>query len=152
MQRKRIEPKDNRTKRGLFDPLRQGYPGQPMPPEGEPDALDPLEAGRHEDTEPWFSREPSWHGRDARRCREYLDSLSDEQIIEEYNRMRDTKVPWGGSYYYPNIKTLFMTPFEREKDRREITSGRRITVRVRLPSGTKRPRPNPGFGGSTTIW
>lgn len=103
-----------------IDPKRQCYPGQPVPPEDAPDEIDPLSEGPAGDLEPWFSREPSWHGRDAERCREYLESLSDEEIITKYYELRDEKVIWGGGYYYPNIKKLFLTPFEREKDRREI--------------------------------
>lgn len=103
-----------------FDPYRQGYPGQPVPDRAQPDELDVLRSTPTDHQEPWFSREPSWHGRDARRCREYLDGLADEQVVEEYNRMRETRVVWGGGYYYPNIKSLFLTPFEREKDRREM--------------------------------
>jgi heterodisulfide reductase subunit C len=109
-----------RDGKARLDPKRQCYPDQPSPPE---DALDEIGSPSEipaEDLEPWFSREPSWHGRDAEKCRQYLDNLSDEEIINEYYELRDEKVVWGGSYYYPNIKKLFLTPFEREKDRREI--------------------------------
>ena len=102
------------------NPMTQCYPGQPVPPENAPDEIDPLVEMASEELEPWFSREPSWHGRDAERCREYLESLSDEELIRTYNELRDEKVVWGGGYYYPNIKKLFLTPFEREKDRREM--------------------------------
>ena len=103
-----------------LDPERQCYPGQPSPPEDAVDEIGSPSEIPPEGLEPWFSREPSWHGRDAERCRQYLDNLSDEEIIEKYYELRDEKVVWGGSYYYPNIKKLFLTPFEREKDRREI--------------------------------
>jgi heterodisulfide reductase subunit C len=104
-----------------LDPARQSYQGQPTPPEDAPDEFEIQGDGVLEaDVEPWFSREPSWHGRDTQKCRDYLDSLSDEEIIEMYYALRDVRVVWGGGFYYPNIKKLFLTPFEREKDRREI--------------------------------
>ena len=104
-----------------FDPFRQGYPGQPTPPADAADDVDAVSRVEAGALEPWFSREPSWRGRDAKRCREHLESLSDEEIVDQYNRLRDEKVVWGGTYYYPNIKKLFLTPFEREKDRREMS-------------------------------
>jgi heterodisulfide reductase subunit C len=102
------------------DPARQGYPNQPVPPADAPDETYFHSQTLAPDSKPWFSREPSWHGRDAKRCREYLDSLSDDEIISQYYELRDQKVAWGNGYYYPNIQKLFLTPFEREKDRREI--------------------------------
>ena len=111
-----------RDGRARLDPKRQSYPGQPMPPEDAPDEIDSPGEMLADDSEPWFSREPSWRGRDAKKCREYLDGLSDEEIINKYYELRDQKVVWGGGYYYPNIKKLFLTPFEREKDRRETAT------------------------------
>jgi len=108
-----------------IDPGRQGFPGQDAPPENTPDQLQDPRLAADEDSEPWFSRRPSWLGRDARACREYLDSLSDEEIIRKYEEARDRSVVWGGAEYYPNIQKLFLTPFEREKDRREIAAWQR---------------------------
>ncbi|MFW6150781.1 MAG: 4Fe-4S dicluster domain-containing protein [Chloroflexota bacterium] len=102
-----------------LDHERQGYPGQPSPPPDAPDETYSPGPPLAPDSEPWFSREPSWHDRDAQRCREYLDSLSDDEILTQYYELRDHKVAWGGGYFYPNIQKLFLTPFEREKDRRE---------------------------------
>ena len=104
-----------RDGKARLDPARQCYPGQPSPPEDALDEIDSPSEIPAEDLEPWFSREPSWHGRDAKRCREYLESLSAEEIINKYYELRDGKVVWGGGYYYPNIKKLFLTPFERER-------------------------------------
>jgi heterodisulfide reductase subunit C len=103
-----------------LDPERQCYPGQPVPPADASDETCPTGQTLARDSEPWFSRDSSWHGRDAEKCRQYLESLSDDEIIELYNELRDQKVAWGNGYYYPNIQKLFLTPFEREKDRREI--------------------------------
>ncbi len=111
---------DEGLERAKFDPHRQGYPGQPVPAKDEPDQIDALKGTPTEDLEPWFSREPSWHGRDSGRCRQHLESLSDEEIIDQYCELRDQRMVWGGGHFYPNIKKLFLTPFEREKDRREI--------------------------------
>jgi heterodisulfide reductase subunit C len=124
-------PKDLYWKSGTYrekdgkariDPKRQGYPGQPAPPVDAPDEIYSSSQTLAPDSEPWFSREPSWHGRDANKCRQYLESLLDEDIIERYYALRDQKVVWEGGYYYPNIQKLFLTPFEREKDRREIAN------------------------------
>jgi heterodisulfide reductase subunit C len=111
-----------KSKEAAFDPDRQTYPGQMLPPGNAPDDIDAVREPAVEELEHWFRRDSSGEGRDARKCREYLESLSDEEIIELYNELRDRKVVWGGSYFYPNIKMLFMTPFEREKDRREIAA------------------------------
>lgn len=115
------EPAEKRSdaKQG-FDPKRQAYPEQPVPPRNAPDEADAVKELLPEALEPWFRRDSSIQGRDAPRCREYLEGLSDEEIISQYYELRDQKTVWGGGYYYPNIKKLFMTPFEREKDRREI--------------------------------
>jgi heterodisulfide reductase subunit C len=114
-----MEGKTDNGKNG-FNPGKQSYPGQQIPSEDAPDEIDLSDGMNVPEVEPWFSREPSWHGRDAQKCREYLDGLSDEEIISKYYEMIDKKVVWGGGYYYLNAKKLFLTPFEREKDRREI--------------------------------
>jgi len=114
------ESKKQRDDKSSLDPKRQAYPGQSMPVQGVPDEIDAIKKLLTEELEPWFRRDSSVQGRDARRCREYLDSLSDEELISQYNELRDQKVVWDNGYFYPNIKRLFMTPFEREKDRREI--------------------------------
>jgi heterodisulfide reductase subunit C len=49
----------------------------------------------------------------------HLDELSNEEIITLYYQLRDEHTILNGSTYYPNIKHLYATPFEREKDRRE---------------------------------
>ena len=119
------EQPDCESRKPGIDLKRQCYPGQSVPPGDTPDEIDPISEAQTDNLEPWFSREPSWHGRDAERCREYLEGLSDEEIIDKYYEIRDEKVVWGGGYYYPNIKKLFLTPFEREKDRREIALWRK---------------------------
>jgi hypothetical protein len=50
-----------------LDMARQGYPGQPLPPDGTPDEISSGQQLLGPDSEPWFSRESSWHGRDAER-------------------------------------------------------------------------------------
>lgn len=47
-----------------------------------------------------------------------LDQLSNEEIITLYYQLRDEHTD-DQDKHYPNIKHLQMTPFEREKDRRE---------------------------------
>ena len=47
-----------------------------------------------------------------------LDQLSNEEIITLYYQLRDEQTA-DQDKYYPNIKHLHTTPFEREKDRRE---------------------------------
>ena len=49
----------------------------------------------------------------------HLDELSNEEIITLYYQLRYEHTILNGSTYYPNIKHLYATPFEREKDRRE---------------------------------
>ncbi|MBN2078994.1 MAG: 4Fe-4S dicluster domain-containing protein [Spirochaetes bacterium] len=49
-----------------------------------------------------------------------MESLTDEELNELYYSLRDVKVPFDGGWFYPNIQVIFGTPFEREKDRREI--------------------------------
>lgn len=49
-----------------------------------------------------------------------LASHSDEEILAGYYQLRDVSEARGGGRYFPNIKRLFGTAFEREKDRREI--------------------------------
>jgi heterodisulfide reductase subunit C1 len=46
--------------------------------------------------------------------------IADDIIINEYYKHRDACVDIDGKKCYPNIKELFATPFEREKDRREL--------------------------------
>ncbi len=47
------------------------------------------------------------------------NSLADEALVSAYERMRDEN-PEGEGSAYPNIRHLYGTPLEREKDRREI--------------------------------
>jgi quinone-modifying oxidoreductase subunit QmoC len=50
---------------------------------------------------------------------EELASYSDATLTAAYYKLRDEAEPRGEGTYYPNIKRLFGTAFEREKDRRE---------------------------------
>lgn len=50
---------------------------------------------------------------------EELAAYSDATITAAYYKLRDEAEPRGDRNYYPNIKRLFGTAFEREKDRRE---------------------------------
>jgi quinone-modifying oxidoreductase subunit QmoC len=49
-----------------------------------------------------------------------LAGYPDGTIEQAYYQLRDEAEPRPGGRYYPNIKRLFGTAFEREKDRREI--------------------------------
>ena len=71
-----------------IDLKRQCYPGQPVPNDDTPDEIDPTISAQTDRLEPWFSRKPSWHGRDAEKCREYLEGLSDEEITVSYTHLR----------------------------------------------------------------
>jgi quinone-modifying oxidoreductase subunit QmoC len=51
---------------------------------------------------------------------EDLAAYSDEEITAAYYALRDEVEPRGEGNYYPNIKRLVGTAFEREKDRREV--------------------------------
>ena len=51
---------------------------------------------------------------------EALSAFSDGEIAGAYYALRDEAEPRGQGNYYPNIKRLFGTAFEREKDRREV--------------------------------
>jgi quinone-modifying oxidoreductase subunit QmoC len=51
---------------------------------------------------------------------EALSAYSDDEIAAVYYALRDEAEPRGEGNYYPNIKRLFGTAFEREKDRREV--------------------------------
>lgn len=48
-----------------------------------------------------------------------LDEMSDEAIVALYYQLRDEGTAGDGGTYYPNIKHICATPFERDKDRRE---------------------------------
>lgn len=78
------------------------------------------ELRKQEYLEPWLRRDTDPNRETHSRIREFLDNTSDQEIINTYYRMRDEKVAWDGGYFYPNMQILFGTPFEREKDRREI--------------------------------
>ncbi len=113
------ETRKEREGKPGFDLGRQAYPGQSIPSQDAPAEIDTIKELMSEALEPWFRRDSSAQGRDAQKCREYLDSLSDEELISQYYELRDQKLVWGGGYFYPNIQKLYLTPFEREKDRRE---------------------------------
>lgn len=49
-----------------------------------------------------------------------LAGYSDAALADAYYRLRDEAEPRGPGRYYPNVKRLFATAFEREKDRREV--------------------------------
>jgi quinone-modifying oxidoreductase, subunit QmoC len=49
-----------------------------------------------------------------------LIACSDEEITAAYYALRDEAEPRGEGSYYPNLKRLAGSAFEREKDRREI--------------------------------
>jgi len=51
---------------------------------------------------------------------EELAAMSDDAIFTAYYGLRDVSEPRSGGRYYPNVKRLAGTAFEREKDRREI--------------------------------
>jgi quinone-modifying oxidoreductase, subunit QmoC len=50
---------------------------------------------------------------------EGLAGYGDATLAAAYYKLRDESEPRFGSRYYPNLKRLHGTPFEREKDRRE---------------------------------
>ena len=45
--------------------------------------------------------------------------LTDRELIDTYNTIRDQQEQIADHTYFPNLKYLYATPFEREKDRRE---------------------------------
>lgn len=47
------------------------------------------------------------------------ENMSDEEIVKIYNQLRDNRDTSNGGTCYPNIKHLYSTPFEREKDKCE---------------------------------
>jgi quinone-modifying oxidoreductase subunit QmoC len=49
-----------------------------------------------------------------------LAAYSDDEIITAYYALRDVAEPRGEGNYYPNLKRLYGSAFEREKDRREV--------------------------------
>lgn len=51
---------------------------------------------------------------------EALAGYADGALVEAYERLRDESVPRGGGRYFPNVKRLHGSAFEREKDRREV--------------------------------
>lgn len=49
-----------------------------------------------------------------------LSGFADEVLVQAYEDLRDESVPRGERRYFPNVKRLHGTAFEREKDRREV--------------------------------
>jgi quinone-modifying oxidoreductase subunit QmoC len=49
-----------------------------------------------------------------------LAAYSDTELSAAYYMLRDATEPSASGQHYPNIKRIFGTPFEREKDRREV--------------------------------
>lgn len=68
-----------------------------------------------------FTRETDLTPEEHKEVRRYLEELTDAQLIDGYNALRDqsTRSSSNHGHFYPNIQTLHATPFEREKDRRE---------------------------------
>jgi heterodisulfide reductase subunit C len=50
---------------------------------------------------------------------EGFEPLADEELVTAYERLRDEEEAGSHGRRYPNIRRLYGTPFEREKDRRE---------------------------------
>ncbi|HPW37467.1 MAG TPA: 4Fe-4S dicluster domain-containing protein [Syntrophorhabdus sp.] len=67
----------------------------------------------------WFRKDSELSSGERDLIRKQLENLSDKEIIDLYYTMRDEKEKWEERNFYPNIKILYGTPFEREKDRRE---------------------------------
>ena len=101
-----------------FDLKNQTFPGQEISAKDDSNKLPDCEQNT-KDLPPWFRRSFNLSKKDRKIIREYLDGLTDDEIIGIYCQMRDKKEPWDGGYFYPNIQIIFGTPFEREKDRRE---------------------------------
>lgn len=101
-----------------IDLKNQTFPGQETPAEDYSNEL-PDCIQNTKELSPWFQRDFNLSKKDREIVREYLEGLSDDEIMQIYYEMRDKKEPWDGGYFYPNIQILFGTPFEREKDRRE---------------------------------
>lgn len=51
---------------------------------------------------------------------EALKRVPDDQLVSAYNGLRDEAREQGGRKVFPNIRRLYGTAFEREKDRREV--------------------------------
>jgi len=51
-----------------------------------------------------------------------LSHIPDEEIVTAYERIRDQKDSACEGHTYPNIRRLYGTPLEREKDRRQVRS------------------------------
>jgi len=49
-----------------------------------------------------------------------LAGYSDDELVSAYERLRDEAEPQVGVRRFPNVRRLCRTPFEREKDRREV--------------------------------
>jgi heterodisulfide reductase subunit C len=65
---------------------------------------------------------PSADAPSASGSREELRDVPDGQLVATYERMRDESAATedGTGRYFPNIRRLYATAFEREKDRREV--------------------------------
>ena len=71
-------------------------------------------SGKHLDAKPEVPEDLLSGGHEG------LDSVADEALISAYERLRDQEVPSSDGTAYPNLRLLYRTPFEREKDRREV--------------------------------
>lgn len=101
-----------------YDLENQTFPGQEKPLDNYskklPDSIESIK-----ELPLWFRRDFNLNEKERKIIREYLEGLTDDEIIGLYYQMREEKRIWDGGYFYPNIQILFGTPFEREKDRRE---------------------------------
>lgn len=103
-----------------FDLRRQAYPGQER-------VIDRYAADlksrtqQNEDRDAIIHKQTSSFPANHLNGRPYLDNVRDEEIIETYYELRDKTTLLDDGCFYPNIRKLFGTPFEREKDRREIS-------------------------------
>ena len=84
------------------------------------DQARPVHGGRRESAANTEREVPPMPERFIGLGHEELVGYSDDEISSAYYALRDVAEPRGENKYYPNIKRLAGTAFEREKDRREI--------------------------------
>jgi heterodisulfide reductase subunit C1 len=101
-----------------LDLKNQSYVGQDIHSVINSEQLD--SSVKSDDRDLWLQKGIDFDHEIYREMRARLDSASDKEILESYYRMRDERIPRDTGFFYPNIQTLFGTPLEREKDRREI--------------------------------
>lgn len=91
-------------------------PGQPPEGDGQAKRLKPPGVGAHPTAEATIASPEAFIGLGHKELAAYPDAT----ISAAYYKLRDASEPRGEGLYFPNIKRLFGTAFEREKDRREI--------------------------------